>query len=149
MRMKQLLYRLSYITENLASRQGLEPRLMVLETIVLPLHQRDINTVLVLLYSLCYGEFWYPWVGTIHRPSPYQDDALPLSYMGVLVQPVGIEPTSMVLQTTAMTTSAKVALGYLMRIELIRRESQSLMLPLHHRHHKLAEVVRFELTARY
>ena len=27
-----------------------------------------------------------------------------------LVQPVGIEPTSMVLQTTAMTTSAKVAL---------------------------------------
>ena len=26
-----------------------------------------------------------------------------------LVQPVGIEPTSMVLQTTAMTTSAKVA----------------------------------------
>ena len=31
----------------------------------------------------------------------------PLSY---LVQPVGIEPTSTVLQTAAMTTSAKVAL---------------------------------------
>ena len=28
-----------------------------------------------------------------------------------MVQPVGIEPTSMALQTTAMTTSAKVALG--------------------------------------
>ena len=36
---------------------------------------------------------------------------LPLHYPGTkLVQPVGIEPTSMVLQTTAMTTSAKVAL---------------------------------------
>jgi hypothetical protein len=92
---------------------------------------------------------WYPWVGTIHLPIAYQAIALPMSYMGKLVQPVGIEPTSMVLQTTAMTTSAKVALGCLMRIELIRRESQSLMLPLHHRHHRLAEVVRFELTARY
>jgi hypothetical protein len=121
----------------------------VLETRILPLEQGHINTVLFLLYSLCYGEFWYPWVGTIHLPIAYQAIALPMSYMGKLVQPVGIEPTSMVLQTTAMTTSAKVALGYLMRIELIRRESQSLMLPLHHRHHRLAEVVRFELTARY
>ena len=86
---------------------------------------------------------------------------LPLSYaLNKLVQPVGIEPTSTVLQTAAMTTSAKVAwvgesesrthisgklyfnqlkylspLGCLMSIELIRRESQSLMLPLHHRHH--------------
>jgi hypothetical protein len=29
-----------------------------------------------------------------------------------LVQPVGIEPTSTVLQTAAMTTSAKVALNW-------------------------------------
>ena len=78
---------------------------------MLPLHHRDINTVLFLLYSLCYGEFWYPWVGTIHLPIAYQAIALPMSYMGKLVQPVGIEPTSMVLQTTAMTTSAKVAWG--------------------------------------
>ena len=40
--------------------------------------------------------------------------SLPYSFSLVdfqnLVQPVGIEPTSMALQTTAMTTSAKVAL---------------------------------------
>ena len=30
-----------------------------------------------------------------------------------------------------------IRVGYLMRIELIRRESQSLMLPLHHRHHTI------------
>jgi hypothetical protein len=29
---------------------------------------------------------WYLWVGTIHRPSPYQDDALPLSYKGNVKQ---------------------------------------------------------------
>ena len=27
---------------------------------------------------------WYPRVGTIHRPTPYQDVALPLSYPGRL-----------------------------------------------------------------
>ena len=31
--------------------------------------------------------------------------------------------------------TTRTTLGYLMRIELIRRESQSLMLPLHYRHH--------------
>ena len=31
-------------TKNLASRQGLEPRPTVLETVMLPLHQRDLNT---------------------------------------------------------------------------------------------------------
>ena len=36
----------------------------------------------------------------------YQSIALPLSY-GRMVVPVGIEPTSMPLQDTAMTTSAK------------------------------------------
>lgn len=80
----------------------------------------------------------------------------------LLVPPPGIEPGSWDFQSPAMTTFAKAAmvpcdrielpsllcksralpldeqgtkLGYLMRIELIRRESQSLMLPLHHRHH--------------
>ena len=47
-----------------------------------------------------------------------------------LVQPVGIEPTSTVLQTVAMTTSAKVALGRRMRIELMISESQPEVLPL-------------------
>ena len=81
------------------------------------------------------------------------------TYKPNLVQPVGIEPTSMVLQTTAMTTSAKVAfvwwvgvrveltfrglyilgsyqlkypnpLGRRKRIELLISESQPEVLPL-------------------
>ena len=40
----------------------------------------------------------------------YQASVIPFNYpREILVLPVGIEPTSMVLQTTAMTTSAKVA----------------------------------------
>ena len=55
----------------------------------------------------------------------------------IMVQPVGIEPTSTVLQTAAITISAKVAnLGRMMGIEPTQRESQSLMLPLHHKLHK-------------
>ncbi len=42
-----------------------------------------INSQLLLPLSYLAINFWYPWVGTIHRPSPYQDDALPLSYMGI------------------------------------------------------------------
>ena len=48
---------------------------------------------------------------TIHRdftPSYKRRQAV-FVLDNTLVQPVGIEPTSMVLQTTAMTTSAKVA----------------------------------------
>ena len=42
----------------------------------------------------------------------YQASVIPFNYpRKFLVLPVGIEPTSMVLQTTAMTTSAKVAWG--------------------------------------
>lgn len=36
--------RIHYTPTNLASRQGLEPRPTVLETVMLPLHQRDILT---------------------------------------------------------------------------------------------------------
>ena len=32
---------------------------------------------------ICPQGLWYLRVGTIHRPSPYQDDALPLSYEGI------------------------------------------------------------------
>ena len=42
---------------------------------------------------------------------------LSMGALFILVQPLGIEPSSMVLQTTAMTTSAKVALGCLMGFE--------------------------------
>ena len=40
---------------------------------------------------------------------PYQRGVLPLHTMGALVLPRGIEPRSSVLQTGAMTTSAKAA----------------------------------------
>jgi len=41
----------------------------------------------------------------------YQPTVIPFNYRGInLVQPAGIEPASTVLQTAAMTTSAKVAL---------------------------------------
>jgi hypothetical protein len=36
---------------------------------------------------------------------------IPFHHSGILVLPPGIEPGSTVLQTAAMTTSAKVALG--------------------------------------
>jgi hypothetical protein len=41
------------------------------------------------------------------------------------VQPVGIEPTSTALQTAAMTTSARVALGCLTGIDPVLPLSQS------------------------
>ena len=41
------------------------------------------------------------------------------------MQPVGIEPTSTALQTAAMTTSARVALGCLTSIDLVLPLSQS------------------------
>ena len=41
-----------------------------------------------------------------------------------MVLPLGIEPSSMALQTTAMTTSAKAALGYLMGFEPMLSEPQ-------------------------
>jgi hypothetical protein len=41
--------------------------------------------------------------------NPYEGSAYSVSQSS-MVQPVGIEPTSTVLQTVAMTTSAKVAL---------------------------------------
>ncbi len=62
-----------------------------------------------------------------------------------MVLPPGIEPGSTVLQTAAMTTSAKAAfLGRMMGIEPTRRESQSRMLPLHHRLHCLVPLPRVE-----
>ncbi len=50
-----------------------------------------------------------------------------------LVLPLGIEPSSMALQTTAMTTSAKAALTLAgdIRIELITLESKSSVIPFH------------------
>jgi len=66
-------------------------------------------------------------------------------YCQTMVQPRGIEPRSMVLQTIAMTTSAKVALGCLMGFEPtnigitirgLNRLTTSTMV----------ETVRFELT---
>ena len=32
-------------------------------------------------------DFWYLWVGTIHRPPRYQHGALPLSYTGIYGRP--------------------------------------------------------------
>jgi hypothetical protein len=52
-----------------------------------------------------------------------------------MVLPPGIEPGSRILQTRAMTTSAKAALGCLMGFEPMMTESQSGVLPLHYRHH--------------
>ena len=54
----------------LAPRQGFEPRLVVLETIVLPLTLARYN--------------WYRERVSKSRPPPYQDGALPLSYLGIL-----------------------------------------------------------------
>ena len=55
----------------------------------------------------------------------YQASVIPFNYPSkILVLPSRIELLSMVLQTTAMTTSAKAALGCLMRIELILSRSQ-------------------------
>ena len=48
-----------------------------------------------------------------------------------LVQPPGIEPGSMALQTTAMTTSAKVALAYPQGLEPRPTVLETVMLPLH------------------
>ena len=42
-----------------------------------------------------------------------------------MVLPLGIEPSSMALQTTAMTTSAKAALGCPTSIDLVLSLSQS------------------------
>ena len=60
--------------------------------------------------------------------------SLPIGVGGHLVLPRGIEPLSMVLQTTAMTTSAKAA--YLVprwRIELPYAPCKDAVLPLNYR----------------
>lgn len=80
---------------------------------------------------------WWWWLDSSQRPTAYEAVALPLCYITMvpdsgndpltlalsrrcsttelirykLVQPTGIEPVSMALQTTAMTTSARVAWG--------------------------------------
>ena len=64
----------------------------------------------------------------------YQSTVIPFNYRTMVV-PVGIEPTSTVLQTAAMTTSAKAPLGCLTSTDLVPTLSQRAMLPLHHRHH--------------
>ena len=57
----------------------------------------------------------------------------PLNYKD-LVQPRGIEPLSTVLQTAAMTTSAKVAkLVLLTRIELVFHPYQGRVMPLYYK----------------
>ncbi len=51
---------------------------------------------------------WCRRVGTIHRPTPYQDGALPLSYGGKnLVEPDGIEP----LAATPLNNGYRVTAG--------------------------------------
>ena len=50
---------------------------------------------------------------------------MPFTYKSMMVQPVGIEPTSTVLQTAAMTTSAKVAYNL---VPLLRFERRQLLL---------------------
>ena len=61
----------------------------------------------------------------------YQASVIPFNYpRNILVLPSRIELLSEVLQTPAMTTSAKAALGCRMRIELMMTESQSVVLPL-------------------
>ena len=67
---------------------------------------------------------------------PYQDTALPLSYLGkILVLPSRIELLSEVLQTPAMTTSAKAALNLVLltRIELVPHPYQGCVLPFNYR----------------
>jgi len=60
-------------------------------------------------------------VGTIHRPTPYQDVALPLSYGGKFIAAKGLEP----LRETSMRRTGRLP---------------------HSIAAKLAEAVRFELT---
>ena len=53
---------------------------------------------------------WYPKWDSNSQNLDFESSTYTIPSSGhCLVQPVGIEPTSMVLQTTAMTTSAKVA----------------------------------------
>ena len=53
----------------MAPRQGFEPRLVVLETIVLP---------------LTLARYWYPKMDSNHRPTPYQDGATTAELLGYL-----------------------------------------------------------------
>lgn len=62
----------------------------------------------------------------------YADQALVCFSM---VQPTGIEPVSTVLQTAAMTTSARVAWGEGRDSNSQPTESQSAALPLRYQHH--------------
>ncbi len=69
---------------------------------------------------------------------PYKSGPLPLRIQGqyCLVSPVGIEPTSMSFQPTAMTTSAKATLNCLVprwRIELPYPPCKDGVLPLNYR----------------
>ena len=68
---------------------------------------------------------------------PFEEsDFANLSMGACLVQPRGIEPRSTVLQTAAMTTSAKVAYwGEGRDSNSQPTESQSVALPLSYRHH--------------
>lgn len=52
-----------------------------------------------------------------------------------MVQPTGIEPVSTILQTAAMTTSARVAWGEGRDSNSQPTESQSAALPLRYQHH--------------
>ena len=67
------------------------------------------------------------------RTDAYKATVIPFNYKGKnLVQPLGIEPSSSVLQTGAMTTFAKVALVLSTRIELVIHPYQGCVIPLNY-----------------
>lgn len=74
---------------------------------------------------------WSEWQeSNLHYKVPNLGDYHYHTLRNTLVQPRGIEPLSLVLQTSAMTTSAKVALGRSTGIEPVTAESQPAVLPL-------------------
>ena len=104
----------------MVSVAGIEPTLERPKRSVIPFHHTEKN-LLVLLTR----------IELVFRP--YQGRVMPLYYKSLVVIR-GNDPLYEAYETPAYP-SRLYHLGYLMRIELIRRESQSLMLPLHHRHH--------------
>jgi hypothetical protein len=102
-------------------RRGIEPRPEACKATVLPL-------------SLSAHKSLAPGVGIEPTIAESKSVVLPLHYPGInLVQPPGIEPGSMALQTTAMTTSAKVALlAYPLGLEPRLTVLETAMLPLHY-----------------
>ncbi len=77
---------------------GFEPRLTESKSGVLPLHYRPIELVGVENFEI--STYWLK--------ASYSSSEL---HPQILVPPLGIEPSSTILQTVAMTTSAKAAWG--------------------------------------